>query len=118
VTVDEAISDLLSVSTDIRYLAVLDAHGELRGAGPSGAGSGLETAAIRLWEAAAARACALSDAPLEHVVVHDSHGAVAMVEAHGRRIVAVTGLRPAAGLLIFDLRTCLSDAFSGQEDQA
>ncbi len=43
-------------------------------------------------------------------------GAVAAVEAHGHRAVAVTGPRPAVALLLFDLRTCLGDAFAGGEE--
>ena len=38
------------------------------------------------------------------------------VEAHGHRAVAVTGPRPAVALLLFDLRTCLGDAFAGGEE--
>jgi len=30
--------------------------------------------------------------------------------------VAVTGPHPAVALLLFDLRTCLSDAFAGREE--
>ena len=40
-------------------------------------------------------------------------GVVAVVEAHGHRASAVTGPRPAVALLLFDLRTCLGDAFAG-----
>ncbi|MFA4966477.1 MAG: hypothetical protein WC709_12710, partial [Thermoleophilia bacterium] len=65
--------------------------------------------------AAAARAAGLGDAGLDHIIVHEGAGAVAMVAAHGRRIAAVTGPRPAVGLLLFDLRTCLSDAFAEEE---
>ena len=38
-----------------------------------------------------------------------------MLQAHGGRIVAVTGPRPAVGLLLFDLRTCLGDAFAEED---
>ncbi len=117
-TVDEAINDLLSISTDVRHVAVLDAQGEVLAAGPGEAGSGLAGAARRLWELAVARAAAASAAPLEHVVVESAGGAVAVLEGQGRRIVAATGRQPAVGLLIFDLRTCLSDAFAETEGQA
>ena len=52
---------------------------------------------------------------LEHVVVPVAGGVVAVVEAHGHRAVAVTGPRPAVALLLFDLRTCLGDAFAAAE---
>ena len=41
-------------------------------------------------------------------------GAVAVVAAHGHRIAALTGPDPAVGLLLFDLRTCLGDAFAAE----
>ena len=111
-TVDEAIRDLLALSSYIRQVAVLGPDGGLLGAGPGAAAGDAAAAGERLWGAAAARAAGLGDACLDHVVVHDDAGAVAMAAAHGRRIAAVTGPRPAVGLLLFDLRTCLSDAFA------
>ena len=117
-TVDEAIRDLLNISTDIRSVAVLGAdRGDSVACGPAAAASGLAAAADRLWDAATARAAALHDAALDHIVVQDSAGAVAVLQADGRRIAALTGAQPAVGLLLFDLRTCLSDAFA-REDPA
>lgn len=83
--------------------------------GPGAPGADLPGAAARLWDASAARAARDGDARLEHVVVPVPAGAVAIVEAHGHRAVAVTGPRPAVALLLFDLRTCLGDAFAGGE---
>lgn len=116
-TVDEAIRDLLNVSTDIQGVAVLSAEGELAGAGPGAVAADLAVTCGRLWEAAAERAGALGGSLLDHVVVQDANGAVAMLAAHGRRIAAVTVPRPAVGLLLFDLRTCLGDAFAAEEGQ-
>jgi hypothetical protein len=115
VTVDEAIRDLLSCSTDILGVAVLGPEGDIVAAGPGTVAADLAQTSGRLWEAAATRAASCRESPLEHVVVHDETGVVAMVEAHGRRIAAVTGLKPAVGLLLFDLRTCLDDAFAEEE---
>ena len=117
-TIDEAIRDLLNVSTDIQGVAVLGTEGEIAAAGPGAVAADLAVTAGRLWEAAIARTAALGqEGPLDHVVVHDANGAVAMLAAHGRRIVAATGLRPAVGLLLFDLRTCLGDAYAAGEGQ-
>ena len=116
-TIDEAIRDLLNVSTDIQGVAVLGAEGDVVAAGPGAPAADLAGACRRLWEAAVARAAALAESPLDHVVVQDSNGAVAMLTARGRRIAGVTGPRPAVGLLLFDLRTCLADAFAAEEGQ-
>jgi len=117
VTVDEAIRDLLNVSTDIQGVAVLGPEGDVAAAGPGAVAADLAATAGRLWEAAVERAAALGESPLDHMVVQDANGAVAMLAAQGRRIAAVTGPRPAVGLLLFDLRTCLGDAFVETEGQ-
>ena len=116
-TIDEAIRDLLNVSTDIQGVAVLGPDGDIAAAGPRAVAADLAAACGRLWEAAVARAAALGESPLDHVVVQDANGAVALLAARGRRIAAVTGPRPAVGLLLFDLRTCLGDAFAAEEGQ-
>jgi hypothetical protein len=115
-TVDEAIRDLLNISTDIRSVAVLGPDGDAVACGPGAAASGLAAAAGRLWQAASTHSVA-DGAALDHIVVQDASGAVAVLQADGRHIAALTGAQPAVGLLLFDLRTCLSDAFS-EEDPA
>jgi len=118
VTVDEAIRDLLNVSTDIQGVAVLGREGDIVAAGPGAVAADLAATCGRLWEAAVERAAACGqESPLDHVVVQDANGAVAVLAARGRRIAAVTGPRPAVGLLLFDLRTCLGDAFAAEEGQ-
>ncbi len=82
--------------------------------GPGAAEEALPGAVDRLWDAAARRAAHDDGAELEHVVVPMPGGAVAVVAAHGHRAVAVTGPRPAVALLVFDLRTCLMDAYAAE----
>jgi hypothetical protein len=93
---------------------VLDETGAVVASGP-GAAAAAPAAAGRLWDAAT-RAAQMGAAPLEHLVVPLTDAAVAVVEADGRRAVAVTGPRPAVALLLFDLRTCLGDAFAIPEE--
>jgi hypothetical protein len=114
-TIDQTIRDLLDVSTDITAVAVLDAAGAVVACGPGPAGETLSEAAAALWNAAARRVASDEDAVLEHVVVPIAGAAVALVEAHGHRAVALTGPRPAVALLVFDLRTCLGDAYAAGE---
>jgi hypothetical protein len=115
-TIDEAIRDLLDVSTDVTAIAVLDEDGAVVASGPGAAGTGVAEAAVPLWAEAARRAREAGAAALEHVVVPLDGGVVAIVEAGGRRAVAVTRPDPAIALLLFDLRTCLGDAFAGPEE--
>ena len=99
------------MSTDITAVAVVDASGAVVACAPGPAGRETAQAAGLLWDAASRRAAESDDGPLEHVVVPAAGGVVAVVEAHGHRAVACTGPRPAVALLLFDLRTCLGDAF-------
>ncbi|HTX68154.1 MAG TPA: hypothetical protein VMH50_03280 [Thermoleophilia bacterium] len=103
---------MLDVSTDVTAVAVLDEGGAVVASGPGAVGAELGGAVDGLWEEAVKRAGKVRAAALEHVVVPVDGGAVALVEAHGHRAVAVTGPRPAVALLVFDLRTCLGDAFA------
>ncbi len=112
---EEAVHDLLSFSTDTRSVAVLDAAGEVVAAAPAAASAALAAAATGLWGAAEACASGSSQSALDYVVVQDPEYGVAMLREGERCIVALTGPKPAVGLLLFDLRTCLSDAYP-QED--
>jgi hypothetical protein len=103
------------VSTDIESVAVLDEAGAVVAAGPGAAGADAAAAIARLWDAAGRDAGGSGDSDLEHVVVPVNGGAVALVSAHGRRAAAVTGPKPAVALLLFDLRTCLGDAFASED---
>ena len=114
-SVDEAIHDLLNFSTDIRSVAVIDAAGEVLVAAPSAAAAALGSAATGLWGAAEACATGSGRSPLDYVVVQDPEYGVAMVRESERCIVAVTGPKPAVGLLLFDLRTCLTDAYPPED---
>ncbi len=103
------------MSTDIQSVVVIDDAGAVVAAGPGIAGADAAAAGERLWDVARRSAGALGGSDLEHIVVPVSGAAVAVVAAHGRRAAAVTGPRPAVALLLFDLRTCLGDAFADEE---
>jgi predicted regulator of Ras-like GTPase activity (Roadblock/LC7/MglB family) len=104
------------VSTDVRAVAVFDAAGALVASGPGSPGDDASEAVAGLWEAAERAAASLGTAPLDHVVVPASGGGVAVVAAGGHRIAAVTERRPAVALLLFDLRTCLGDAYAAADE--
>jgi hypothetical protein len=101
------------VSTDITAVAVIDTSSGVAACAPNAAGAGVAKSVEALWGAAIRSAAVEGGASLEHVVVPVGDSVVAVVEAHGHRAVAVTGPRPAVALLLFDLRTCLGDAFAG-----
>jgi predicted regulator of Ras-like GTPase activity (Roadblock/LC7/MglB family) len=112
--VHEALGELMRVSSDITHAAVLDADGKLvAGTGPA---AGVAGAAGELW-AAAARVAAENDGAPDQLVCESPAGAAFMVVEGEHRIVAITGKRPVAGLVFYDLRACLRDAFGGEEAQ-
>jgi predicted regulator of Ras-like GTPase activity (Roadblock/LC7/MglB family) len=112
-TVDEAVRELLSISSDVRRVAVLGPGGEVLGAAPLAMPAQAAAAAERLWQAARRRAEGLGGATLEHVLVQHRAGAVAVLQQGDTRIVALAAPQAASGLLLFDLRTCLTDALAG-----
>ena len=99
-TADEAIRDLLDISTDVKAVAVLGADGELIASGPGAVASDFGTASAGLWDAAAGQARAAGATGLDHVVVQDAAGAVAAAggpqPSHRRRHRPAAGRRPAA----------------------
>lgn len=113
-TVDDAIRDLLDVSTDVLRVVVLDADGSTLGSGPHAAGAVVAAALDRLWQVARETG-PTGAASLEHVAVELDGAAIVAVEADGRRAVALTVPHPPLGLVLFDLRTCLADAFPAED---
>jgi predicted regulator of Ras-like GTPase activity (Roadblock/LC7/MglB family) len=112
VTVDETIRDLLSISADIHRLVLVDHDGSIVAAGPGAAGDGVPLAADRMWAAAVATSDAgAAEAAVDHVAVDLGDAGVVVLEAGGRRAVALTSPDPPLGLVLFDLRACLADAF-------
>jgi predicted regulator of Ras-like GTPase activity (Roadblock/LC7/MglB family) len=110
-TVQEALNELLNVSADIAQAAVLDAEGCLLGASGLVAEEALGEAAGRLWLTAGRIAERLGKADLDQIEVCSESGAVFVVREGEHSIVALTGSRPVSGLVFYDLRACLHDAF-------
>lgn len=109
----QALADLVEVSSQIES-AVL--------AGPDGAVEGTTLADTGPAEAIAKEARVLLDAaagpsgPASQVQVSFREGCVFVVADGERLVVAVTGRDPTAGLVFYDLKTCLR--MSGEEQEA
>ena len=103
------------MSTDITAVAVVDASGAVVACGPGAAGQETAEAAGLLWDAASRRAAESGDAASS---TSSSPSPAASSPSSRRTATApspVTGPRPAVALLLFDLRTCLGDAFAAGE---
>ena len=110
-TVDEAIRDLLNISTDVRRVVVLGPGGELLGAGPGAVGAEVGEAARPPVGSGRAPRLLARRPPLEHVIVAGRRSVASRSCGRDRRSPPSPAHDPALGLLLFDLRTCLADAF-------
>jgi predicted regulator of Ras-like GTPase activity (Roadblock/LC7/MglB family) len=105
--VAQALAELTELSSQVERAVVLDVSGALLGSTTSD-----ERAAERL--AAAARELVAAAADLHpsaggvtRVEVELAEGALFVISEGGRTIAAATRPRPTAGLVAYDLRTCL-----------
>lgn len=112
-SVDQALSELLRISVEITHAAILDENGETLGSTVPAASVG--DVGGRLWQTAAHIADAYGDAKLDQLVVDVHGGAVFAVGDGAHVIVALADHHPAVGLILYDLRACLADAFAIEE---
>ena len=104
----QALRDLTEVSSQIEGAVMADAAGGvLASTFPDGIGERVAAEAIALLAAADASAAAGSRAPLAQLVASLGGGAVFVVRSGERLVAAVTGPEPTAGLVLYDLKTCL-----------
>jgi len=102
-----ALERLLQDSSQVERAVVLDATGSVLGStlGDDAAADRIATAAREL--AAAAGELHATPDEVTRVEVELGDGAVFVFREGQRTIAAVTGAKPTAGLVAYDLRTCL-----------
>jgi predicted regulator of Ras-like GTPase activity (Roadblock/LC7/MglB family) len=105
--VAQALTELTELSSQVRRAVVLDAGGAVLGStgADEGATETLARAARELVEAAAGLRG--SGDEVTRVEVELEEGAVFVLREGERTIAATTGPQPTAGLVAYDLRTCL-----------
>ena len=103
----QALAELAELSSQVRRAVDVRADGSMLASVPEEpeAATALATAANELLAAA----FELRSTPQEvtRVEVELEEGAVFVLHEAGRTIAAVTGPQPTAGLVVYDLRTCL-----------
>jgi predicted regulator of Ras-like GTPase activity (Roadblock/LC7/MglB family) len=107
--VAQALADLAELSSQIGPAVILDAEGTLLG---STAEADRADELARAAQDLLAAAGELHSGPDEvtRVEVELAEGALFVLREGGRTIAATTGPRPTAGLVAYDLRTCLQGA--------
>jgi predicted regulator of Ras-like GTPase activity (Roadblock/LC7/MglB family) len=105
--VAQALAELTELSSQVERAVVLGAEGEVLGstADEPAATEALARAALDL--VAAAGELHASPDEVTRAEVELSEGALFVLREGGRTIAATTGPRPTAGLVAYDLRTCL-----------
>ena len=104
--VAQALDELAELSSQITGAVVLDDAGGILGASLVDGGSAERLAASARELLAAAGELHAESEPTR-VEVELAEGAVFVLKEHGRTIAATTGTEPTAGLVVYDLRTCL-----------
>ena len=102
-----ALSELVSLSTQVVEAVVVGPDGAIEAAHPAGDERGAELAAAATALLAEASALRTSAPDVERVHVDLGRGSVVAVRDTARTILATTVPEPTAGLVAFDLRTAL-----------
>jgi predicted regulator of Ras-like GTPase activity (Roadblock/LC7/MglB family) len=102
---DQALRELMEVSSQITAAVALDGDGTVLASSPEDAGPGLAAAALEL--VAAASDLGAQEREVTRVEVELDEGALFVVREGGRTVAATTGPDPTSGLVVYDLRTCV-----------
>jgi predicted regulator of Ras-like GTPase activity (Roadblock/LC7/MglB family) len=103
----QALAELTELSSQIERAVVLRADGSVLGSTPSGDAGEESLASAALDLLAAAFELRSTPQEVTRVEVELAEGALFVLSEGGRTIAAVTGPQPTAGLVAYDLRTCL-----------
>ena len=103
---NQALAELLELTSQVERAVVLDASGTMVGSTePEDGGQGLVRAALDLL--AAAGSLHSSAGEVTRAEVELGEGGLFVLREGGRTIAATTGPNPTSGLVSYDLRTCL-----------
>jgi predicted regulator of Ras-like GTPase activity (Roadblock/LC7/MglB family) len=101
----QALTELMQLSTQVEVAVVLGPDGKVVASSAESAAAEL-LAAVALELVGAASALG-SNQEVTRVEVELAEGAVFVLAEGGRTVAARTGPEPSAGLVVYDLRTCL-----------
>jgi predicted regulator of Ras-like GTPase activity (Roadblock/LC7/MglB family) len=106
VDVEEALAELTELSSQVTGAVVLDDGGKVLGSTLPDANAA-ERLAGGARELLAAASELHSESEATRVEVELAEGALFVLRESGRTIAATTATKPTAGLVVYDLRTCL-----------
>jgi predicted regulator of Ras-like GTPase activity (Roadblock/LC7/MglB family) len=103
----QALAELTELSSQVQRAVVLDAGGAILGSTLDDAAAAEALARTALDLVAAAGELHTSADQVTRAEVELAEGSLFVIREGGRTIAATTGPRPTAGLVAYDLRTCL-----------
>ena len=106
VDAEQALADLMEISSQVETAVVLDDNGGVAAASLA-TREGAERLARAAREALAAAESVRPGAELTQLEAATRGGSLFVVREAGRTIAATTGSSPTAGLVLYDLRACL-----------
>ncbi len=109
----QALVELGELSSQVERAIVLAADGSTLASHPEGAAAGLEQAVAEAIEAAGELNAAAAE--VIAVEIELEQGGLFVLREGGRTIAATTGPDPTAGLVVYDLRTCLRRLDAAEE---
>ena len=114
----QALADLAEVSSQIEGAVLLGDDGAVLAStfGDADTAGRVGEAAAELLRTAQASRAATGRAELSHLLATTGTGSVFLVLDGGRAVAAVAGPDPVAGLVFYDLKTCLRLADAGAPD--
>lgn len=110
----QALAELTQLSSQVERAVILRADGSLLAATTEDTAAAEALAQAALDLVAAAFELRSTPDEVNRVEVELAEGAVFVLRDGGRTIAATTGPRPTAGLVVYDLRTCLSSIDEGK----
>ena len=113
--VAQALGRLMQDSSQVERAVVLDADGSVLGSTLDNAAAGELLAEAARELLAAAGELRPSGDEVTRAEVELSEGALFVLREGGRAIAATTGPKPTAGLVAYDLRTCLHGLGEAEE---
>lgn len=102
----QALTELMQLSTQVEVAVVLGPDGKVVASSPEGSAAAESLAGVALELVGAATELGSSE-EVTRVEVELADGAVFVLGEGGRTVAARTGPEPTAGLVVYDLRTCL-----------
>jgi predicted regulator of Ras-like GTPase activity (Roadblock/LC7/MglB family) len=113
---EQALADLMEISSQVRAAVVGGADGSVEAAQPSrDAGDALAGAARELLDAAG-RVRSSGEAEVTQLEAATRTGSIFVVRDGERIVAATTGSSPTVGLVFYDLKTCLRSLTAGPEE--